>query len=95
MKLPLFCKYCGAFIMGEHSCPEQTRDNYTPPIPAFEEIAQLRKDAKRYRWLRDHCTNEENPSHTWIVEAPGELWDDAIDAAMESRALFAASGLMD
>lgn len=41
-------------------------------------------DAKRYRWLRDHCVPEENPQHTWIVEAPGDLWDAAIDEAMSA-----------
>ena len=46
-------------------------------------MTQDEVDAKRYRWLRDQCTPEDNPQHTWIVEAPGDLWDQAIDDAMD------------
>jgi len=37
------------------------------------------RDALRYRWLRDKCIA---PQHTWILEAPAEMWDEAIDSAM-------------
>jgi len=47
-----------------------------------EKLAQDELDAKRYRWLRDLCTPEDNPQHTWIVEAPSDMWDKAIDDAM-------------
>ena len=44
-------------------------------------LAGVCADAERYRWLRDECTDDKNPQHTWIVEAtPGE-WDAAIDTA--------------
>lgn len=48
-------------------------------------LAAAQADAKRYRWLRDDCIPEKNPNHTWIVEAPGELWDAAIDDAMKEQ----------
>lgn len=43
------------------------------------------KNAERYEWLRDKCTYEENPNHTWIVESPPEMWDEAIDSAMKAN----------
>lgn len=51
---------------------------------AEAESAALRADAERYRWLRDECIPEKHPEHTWIVEAPPEDWDAAIDSARKS-----------
>ena len=48
-----------------------------------DELEANERDAKRYRWVRDHCNDIENPAHAWIVEAPADLWDDAIDNAMK------------
>ena len=41
-------------------------------------------NAKRYVWLRDECIESKNPQHTWIVESPPDMWDEAIDAAMNN-----------
>jgi hypothetical protein len=54
-------------------------------IDRNEELAAARKDAERYRWLRDECIPEKNPNHTWIVESPGEEWDAAIDEAIRKE----------
>lgn len=55
-----------------------------------EEIARLRaevdayrKDAERYRWLRD--LPQDHPSEE-IGNMPGDMWDEQIDAAMGASA---------
>lgn len=50
-----------------------------------EQLAAAQLDAARYRWLRDECVPEKHPNHTWIVEAPGDMWDAAIDSAMKGE----------
>ena len=49
------------------------------------EVAGLREDAERYRWLRDKL--DVNDRATWsIFMAEGvEQWDAAIDAALAAR----------
>jgi hypothetical protein len=50
-----------------------------------ERLAKAERDARRYRWLRDECDAVSNPQDTWILEAPADMWDDGIDAAIESE----------
>lgn len=42
------------------------------------EMEALRRDAERYRWLRDL---PEGSPHEQIGNFPGYMWDEAIDAA--------------
>jgi hypothetical protein len=49
------------------------------------ENTALRKDAERYRWLRDKCNDFDNPNETWILGSPGFFWDTAIDAARKEK----------
>ena len=42
-------------------------------------IAELEKDAARYRWLREHSTQ---PAEPWSTHSNPESLDDAIDAAL-------------
>ncbi len=56
----------------------------------YEQVCDILKErsgvvanAKRYAWLRDECIESKNPNHTWIVEAPPDMWDEAIDKAMK------------
>jgi hypothetical protein len=44
------------------------------------ELAEARKDAERYRWLRDEAQNTMKQQRAWL--ASNEL-DDNIDAAMK------------
>ena len=43
-------------------------------------IRQAEKDAARYRWLRDLPGDS---AHEEIGNYPGDMWDDAIDEAMQ------------
>jgi hypothetical protein len=45
------------------------------------EVERLRVNAERYEWLRDECDDERTPAYAWILQAPGDTWDAAIDAA--------------
>lgn len=47
------------------------------------EAESLRKDAERYRWLRD--LPQDHPSEE-IGNMPGDMWDEQIDAAMGADA---------
>ena len=64
-------------------CRSKLEDNLLSPEVLVELITRLRqaeKDAARYRWLRDlpgGSVNEE------IGNYPGDMWDDAIDEAMQ------------
>ena len=52
-------------------------------IDALELIGRLEqaeKDAARYRWLRDLPCDSANEE---IGNYPGDMWDDAIDEAMQ------------
>jgi hypothetical protein len=60
---------------------------------AKTELEELRAIARRYVWLRDECVDSKNPQHTWIVESPADLWDEAIDAAMNAIKLENEHGL--
>lgn len=68
-----------------------TRNKYTRSIPAAElatlrenaaEADELRKDAERYRWLRDGNDNKKSAACHIAVNCYGLEWDDAIDAAI-------------
>lgn len=48
------------------------------------ENVELRRDAERYRWLRD--LPPDSP-HEQIGNFPGWMWDEAIDQGMEDEAL--------
>ena len=43
-------------------------------------LRQAEKDAARYRWLRDLPGDS---AHEEIGNYPGDMWDDAIDEAMQ------------
>lgn len=43
---------------------------------------ELRKDAERYRWLRDGNDNKKSAACHIAVNCYGLEWDDAIDAAI-------------
>ena len=43
-------------------------------------LQQAEKDAARYRWLRDLPGDS---AHEEIGNYPGDMWDDAIDEAMQ------------
>ena len=77
----------------ESRCKEATRNGYGkhPVIECasaeslIELIAILRqaeKDAARYRWLRDL---PDGSLHEEIGNYPGDMWDDAIDEAMQCK----------
>jgi len=75
----------------ESRCKEASRNGYGnhPVIECasaesiMELITRLRqaeKDAARYRWLRDLPGDS---AHEEIGNYPGDMWDDAIDEAMQ------------
>ena len=47
-----------------------------------QERDELRKDAERYRWLRDGNDNKKSAACHIAVNCYGLEWDDAIDAAI-------------
>jgi len=49
---------------------------------AEQERDELRKDAERYRWLRDGNDNKKSAACHIAVNCYGLEWDDAIDAAI-------------
>ena len=57
------------------------------------ELAEVKRDAKRYRWLRDDCggfevtVREENEDgyESWVAGYPAEELDAAIDAARKGE----------
>lgn len=51
--------------------------------PELLEFArQLRKDAERYRWLREQCSHKGTEGSRIAANEYGMDWDAAIDAAM-------------
>jgi hypothetical protein len=56
---------------------------------AADEIAALRKDAERYRWLRDKIENQDLTiavADSWSLRSwSGDNSDAAIDAAMKEK----------
>ena len=64
-------------------CRSKLEDNLLSPEVLVELITRLRqaeKDASRYRWLRDLPCDS---AHEEIGNYPGDMWDDAIDEAMQ------------
>ena len=64
-------------------CRSKQEDNLLSPEILVELITRLRqaeKDAARYRWLRDL---PEGSAHEEIGNYPGDMWDAAIDEAMQ------------
>ena len=49
-------------------------------IELIARLRQAEKDAARYRWLRDL---PDGSAHEEIGNYPGDMWDDAIDEAMQ------------
>ena len=49
------------------------------------EVEALRKDAERYRWLRDGCNHKRSEATRIAVNLYGMEWDAAIDAAMAAK----------
>ena len=49
---------------------------------AAAELERLRKDAERYRWLRDGNDNKKSAACHIAVNCYGLEWHDAIDAAI-------------
>ena len=48
----------------------------------IDRLRQAEKDAARYRWLRDLPCDSANEE---IGNYPGDMWDDAIDEAMQCK----------
>ena len=48
----------------------------------IDRLRQAEKDAARYRWLRDL---PEGSAHEEIGNYPGDMWDAAIDEAMQCK----------
>jgi hypothetical protein len=65
------CEWCGEIAQGECGCAAET------------EIARLREDAERYRWMRERHENTIMDIYNSISPAmiSPELLDAAIDAA--------------
>ena len=49
-------------------------------LHVIDRLRQAEKDAARYRWLRDLPGDS---AHEEIGNYPGDMWDDAIDEAMQ------------
>ena len=49
------------------------------------ECEKLRKDAERYRWLRDGNDEEDSEAIHIAVHYYGDMWDEMIDVAMEEE----------
>lgn len=49
------------------------------PVPTLHD---LKRDAERYRWLREHSTQ---PSESWSTHSDPESLDRAVDEAMDSK----------
>ena len=61
----------------------ETRTKFQHELNALEqERDELRKDAERYRWLRDGNDNKKSAACHIAVNCYGLEWDDAIDAAI-------------
>lgn len=75
----------------ESRCKKASRngDGNHPVIASAESIVELitrlrqsEKDAARYRWLRDLT---DGSAHEEIGNYPGDMWDAAIDEAMQCK----------
>ena len=75
----------------ESRCKKASRngDGNHPVIASAESIVELitrlrqaEKDAARYRWLRDL---PDGSAHEEIGNYPGDMWDAAIDEAMQCK----------
>lgn len=62
-------------------CKTPVYSKPTTSIPTAE-FERLRKDAERYRWLRDGNDNKKSAACHIAVNCYGLEWDDAIDAAI-------------
>lgn len=60
------------------------------PLTAPPE-ARDRKDAERYRWMRDNADSDDVIMEVFF-ELPSAGWDDAIDAAMQKPQPLTAAG---
>ena len=60
-------------ILGNHA-----RATVKKAAAALRESEEWRRDAERYRWLRDLPLGS---PHESIGNMPGDMWDAAIDAA--------------
>ena len=64
---------------------ELERYSEIPSIAALlAEREELKRDAARYRWLRDGCDHKRSEATRIAVNLYGLEWDMAIDAAMQS-----------
>lgn len=76
-------------IRAQRLLAEQGHDGDT--LGALDELAALRKDAERYRWLRRWKGQEHEPPFTVQHEVDGILWGGDLDAAIDAaRAVGAA-----
>ena len=81
-----FCSYDGGGPAEETPCHD---GGYVRFEDAKAELQALRKDAERYRWLRERET--EVRRYTLVGQRASERLDDQIDAAIEeSKAVGAA-----
>jgi hypothetical protein len=51
-------------------------------VACIAELAALRKDAERYRWLREGCNEKQSAASRIAADCYGMEWDAKIDAAM-------------
>ncbi len=67
--------------MSEESISPYVRQLMKEDALRLEEIEGWRRDAFRYRWLREHSTQ---PVEPWSTHRNPESLDEAIDAALQS-----------
>ena len=72
----------------EGELPMFTRWEYEQLMRAWLDREALRKDAERYRWLRDNPWP--SPVQSVVVRHANAAWDATIDAAMAADAPGAA-----
>ena len=64
----------------------EQREEVTAKLSAlYDECEKLRKDAERYRWLRDGNDEEESEAVHIAVHHHGDKWDEMIDTAMDEE----------
>lgn len=52
-------------------------------VRELRRLAELERDALRYRWLREGCNVVDSEAERIALRLWGQHWDAAIDAAME------------
>ena len=74
---------CEKWKRGSEIRDEQNRDLHSFIMELKAECEKLRKDAGRYRWLRDGNNVENSEAIRIALHHYGDEWDEMIDAAMQ------------